>query len=208
MTIVLSLREARRLEQEIEQKSNRLMPRHASCSVSIHENFDDVLQAWEVEQQSNISRIEALNKIRASIRSMIQNQHAMLLTDQLSVGPFNTMNGLMARRAELENLIFKISTLANQQPAKKNEIDVQRSKHAALLRIANGTDEMAKTSSADSVQINALSENFSKSLKTLVANSNQELRKITDKLGAANSAVTITIYGFDEEVLKEEDLIP
>jgi hypothetical protein len=191
----INLRQARRLERSIltaQQKLATELNEH-QIRVSMHENFDETVQAMQGKIEKAAVQSVNLVGLRFAIRKAIETQNET-----------SGINKLMNEEAKLKELA-KIVTQATTHTVSDAEVKVAKARHEAMVK--NGPTQ-SSYSTIDYIDVNgAVTSTLEANLTTENKSLQRRLVKIVEELGVLNTTTLIHLSQEDLDLLDKFDIV-
>lgn len=194
----INLRQARRLENNIKAAQAKISAPfsnvHRSLSVSIHQNFDSVVQEQQEKMIQALDESDALGFIRFALRKAIESKNELA-----------GVNALMNEESRLKEQIKNLQT-GQGFFVDANNIAVAKARHSSLKNSGPMQTQFGKP--VDSVDLeSSLTEETSKIFEARAKVIQKRINKIVEEIGALNTTVLIELSDADVALLDKHDII-
>lgn len=180
----LTLRQARRLEREIESAILEVLHEGVkvrNVAITAYQDFDETIRVSNETAIATVEKADRLNKIRFSVRRAIQCVHEL-----------EGLNDLMSEEAMLKRSLQLIDSVLVPEFTDKEQT-IAKARHKAVLSAESATQN-AYGQLSDQISVTSIvTKNTLDQAKTSRKAIEKRLRAIADKSAALNSSGTIEL---------------
>lgn len=192
----LTLRQARRLEREIDSLKQELQAHTESRSavISIYQDFESTLKQKQEALVQAITTCVELTRIRFGIRKSIETDHEV-----------SVLNIKMNEEALLKDQLKIYESLVHAELTDA-ELSIAQKRHAALVAKGAIGDEYGRTTDTTTVHA-MLSKHQHDLMKAQVKDIKKKLLVLVDEMTSLNTTRTITISDADIAELEKFGIV-